>query len=241
MSIEPVMSGWILELGILILGAWAVWKTLPRTPNIQWLEYGQILRGRLTNQLVSSNEEFPKALGLLDWNDVKLGSERVATIVEQKLDGWIVVGESDNLHYWSSLIQYKTLQLPSETNDWMSLLENSLANTAERFFWVASGSESQKVLEFLQEPQIDVDWVDTCFTHSEMDVEANIAVPYFVLSAKSESCLTVPDENEQGWKSIDVIPILSIDEVELESLDSNSALWASTVVTIMICKRKESS
>ena len=255
MRIEPLITSWFLELGIVVLAAWAVWKSLPKTPQIAWLNYSKNLRLRLSGRTDHEVEMFPRALGLLAWDAVEINGTLVQEIVRRKLDGWIVVGSKD-LDAWSDLIGHKVLELPSTEDRWMTVLEQALDSTAQRFLWIVSSNQCDEALRFLHdhpavrdytgaivliEPEVDLDWLKKHFTHAEMDVEANIALPYFVLSSKQETFIQLPPDDEHGWKSIDVIPVLSIDEVDLENVTSESALWLATLVTLMICKRKESS
>ena len=230
-------------------------RYLPKTPQISWLNYSRNIRLRLSGESVKNVDEFPRALGLLAWDEVQVDGSNVLEIVQRKLDGWIVVG-FNNLNVWSDLIGNKFVELSSDTTSWMNVLEQNLDSTAERFLWVVSADGCADALQFLHdhpavrdytgavvliEPKIEESWLEKHFNHTAMDVEANIALPYFVLSSQPETYMQMPTEDEQGWKSIDVIPILSIDEVDLEEVSLDVASWMATMVTIMICKRKESS
>ena len=93
---------WMIESGIVLLGMWAVWKSLPRDPSIPWEQFQEDLNQSL--QGASPSEPvFPKPFTLLEWTDISSDSVRLWDYLSKRLKDWIVVGEDVHLIGWSEV------------------------------------------------------------------------------------------------------------------------------------------
>ena len=133
----------------------------------------------------------------------------------------------------------------------LSQLEEQLQDRAQRFVFVAKRSQTKALLRFLHanpavrdftgavvliEPDLDEDWMIAHFNNKEMDVEANISVPYFVCQPEGESFQFMPSHDESGWKAIDVI---QCDQSVLQWFHEQNMMWVQMLAMLMV-KRKES-
>ena len=89
-------------------------------------------------------------------------------------------------------------------------------------------------------PELTQEWLNAHFDHDQMDVEADISVPYFVLSQSSETCISTPPPirwDGKHWKNFHsnvVECYLGADR----TLKDNE--WLAHCLSIFIAKRKES-
>ena len=74
------------------------------------------------------------------------------------------------------------------------------------------------------------------FNNDEMDVEANISVPYFICLGDGASSFPIPTATDAGWKAIDVI---ECDSYVLPWARSNDPHWV-IYMGLLLSKRKES-
>ena len=242
---------WIIESMILLLGMWAVWKSLPRDPNIPWVQFQEDLRQSLQGS-IPSEPRFPKPFTLLEWADISSDSEPLRDYLSKRLQNWIVIGE-DALTIGFN----KGILMKSAVCDWqepdklLSLLEEQIQDRSQRFVFIAKGSQTKDLLRFLHanpavrdftgaavllEPELQTEWMQEHFNNKEMDVEANISVPYFVCQPEGEAFHLIPQKDESGWKAIEVI---QCDPVVLQWFHEQNVMWVQMLAMLMV-KRKES-
>lgn len=256
-EITPMVQDWYLEVTVLMLAGWALWKSIPREPSIDWNGYTDEIRRRLNGLEISTTST--NALMLLPWEQVQVGNTMVQQRIQRRLSDHIIVGSDALVSYWGDWLGLKCSNdlAVAAREDWMSHLETLLSNRAERFVIVAHGTACQSWLEFLHaapavrdftsaivmiEPAVSEDWISTHFNHDALDVEANVSIPYFVLSSTAETYLSTPPANRMGWKAIEVITMTNITECSLQptrSDDDNA--WIAHCISIMMSKRQESA
>ena len=254
-EIAPLLRDVYLEVIIVALSGWALLKSLPREPQVDWMEFSHRIRQRLSGLDVESKDGNP--LMLLQWDQMYLHSETLQGRIQRRLNDHIVVGIDPLVSVWSAWLGLKSsLVNVDDPVHAMSMLESILENRAERFMIISSGTECQKWLEFLHqypavrdftaavvflEPDFSEDWISEHFNHDEMDVEANISVPYFVLSRGVSTYLSTPPANSMGWKALEVITLQDVKECDLTSsrTDQDNE-WLVHCLSILIAKRKES-
>lgn len=253
-EITPLLRDVYLEIVIVALAGWALWNTLPRDPKMDWTEFSQRIRNGLSGNQMESLDSNP--LMLLQWDQIYLHSETLRACVQRRLSDHILIGVDSLASVWSEWLGLKlALVTANESENAMSLLESALENRAERFVIVSNGTECQEWLEFLHqypavrdftaaviflEPELSENWISEHFNHDEMDVEANISVPYFVLSREPSTYLTTPPANSMGWKAIEVIALQDLNECDLQSnRTAQDNEWLAHCLSILIAKRKE--
>lgn len=245
------LEHWILEVGIVVLGLWAVWNSLPRDPNISWSEYQQDLLKTL-QQFPIVDPLYPKPLTLLEWSDIKVDSKEVHLVLQRRLADLIVVGRTGRVDVWKQQLEQSILTVDwSETDSLLESLESVLTVSSQRFIFVVEGEDAQLLLAFLHEhpavrdftgavlcidPIVNSEWMAEHFNNDEMDVEANISVPYFVCLEVGVSSFPIPTVTDAGWKAIDVIECAS--DV-LPWARSNDPHWV-IYMGLLLSKRKES-
>jgi len=245
------MEHWILEVGIVVLGLWAVWNSLPRDPNISWSEYQQDLLKAL-EQLSIVDPLYPKPLTLLEWSDIKVDSKEVHLVLQRRLADLIVVGRTEHVDVWKRQLELSTLSVDwSQTDSLLASLEAALTVSSQRFVFVVEEADAEVLLAFLHahpavrdftgavlfiDPIVNAEWMMEHFNNDEMDVEANISVPYFVCLGDEASSFPMPTVTDAGWKAIDVIECAS--DV-LPWARSNDPHWV-IYMGLLLSKRKES-
>ena len=76
---------WIIETGIVLLGLWAVWRSLPRDPNIPWRQFqADTINALMGNAL--SEPVFPRPFTLLEWTDITSDSPQLQTYLQKRLE-----------------------------------------------------------------------------------------------------------------------------------------------------------
>ena len=245
------LEHWILEIGIVILGLWAVWNSLPRDPNIEWSEYQRDLLTALKQQPVV-DPFYPKPLTLLTWSDLQVDSAEVHAVLQRRLTDVMVVGRAERIDTWGTQLGQSLVTVDwSAVETLLATLENALTETAQRFVFVVEGADTQVLLTFLHanpavrdftgavlaiEPIVNVEWMTEHFNNDEMDVEANISVPYFVCHEVGSSFSPRVKVTDAGWKAIDVI---ECDSDVLPWARSNDPSWV-VYMGLLLSKRKES-
>lgn len=255
---------WILEIAIVILAGWAVWLTLPKTPNIPWPKFqGQVLQAWLTQsqelmktqstqEIVStiSDEctEFSRPAILLSWSDVYLNSPILEQHLHKHLSHCVVVGAMELLQPLMQMAQIAHLQVDDFSKLDITVLEGVLSHRHQRLIFVAQKEDAQHLLAFLHqypgvrdftaivvllEPLLSQTWLAENFAHDQMDVEANIAIPYFFVTSDDSIPLN-PIASKTGWQSIEVIPLHRLSKDMAFCLET----WWALVAMIWI-KRKE--
>lgn len=242
---------WLIEGGIVLLGAWAVWKSLPRDPNIPWVEYQSDILGCLDGA-APTEPAYPKPFTLLEWSDIQSDSVTVMAYIQKRLQDWIPVGREKTIQSWDQVCPSESMIVDwSNPKQVLTQLEGRLQERSQRFIFVASTDDASRLLKFLHanppvrdftgaivlmEPELDADWMQTHFNDKEMDVEANVSVPYFVCQEEGESFGFVPATDENGWKAIEVV---QVDSAALTWFRENNRLWVQLMAMLMV-KRKES-
>lgn len=254
-EITALLRDVYLEIIIVILAGWALWNSIPREPRIDWMEFGHRIRMRLSGFQIESTPNNP--LMLLQWDQIYLHSETLQERVQHRLSDYILIGEDSLIPIWSEWLGLKqSLVCVNDSGNAMSLLESALENRAERFIIVSSGNTCQKWLELLHqypavrdftaavvflEPELSDGWILEHFNHDEMDVEANISVPYFVLSQEASTYLSTPPSNSMGWKAIEVIELQNMKECDLHTnRTTKDNEWLAHCLSLLIAKRRES-
>lgn len=243
---------WIIEIGIGLLGFWAVWKSLPRDPNIPWIQFQSDVVGALKGELVSE-PVFPKPFTLLDWTDIASDSQHLQEYLQKRLADWIVVGTESVVSSWHGSTSTEAVLVDwSNATKVLSRLEQRLTERSQRFVFVTSGKDSGLLLQFLHanppvrdftgavvliNPELEADWMNEYFTNKEMDVEANISVPYFVCQSQGVSFQFTPPADESGWKAIEVIQCAPSVH---QWFEENNGMWVQMLAMLMV-KRKESA
>jgi len=242
---------WLIESGIVLLGAWAVWKSLPRDPKIAWDQYQSDILTCL-NGVPPDTPSDPKPFTLLEWSDVQAASETLLIYLQNRLQDWIPVGTQEAILYWEQVCRSEPMIV-----DWsngvqvLSQLETRLQERSQRFVFVASKQDAASLLGFLHanppvrdftgavvlmDPYLDADWMGNHFNDKEMDVEANISVPYFVCQSEGEAFQFVPSADENGWKAIEVV---QVNTAALNWFHERNTQWVQLLAMLMV-KRKES-
>ena len=242
---------WLIESGIVLLGAWAVWKSLPRDPKIAWNQYQSDVLMCLDG-VTPDTPSYPKPFTLLEWADVHPASETLLTYLQNRLQDWIPVGTQGAIQHWEQACTSERMVV-----DWsngaqvLSQLEERLQERSQRFVFVASKQDATSLLEFLHanppvrdftgavvlmDPNLDADWMGEHFNDKEMDVEANISVPYFVCQSEGETFQFVPSADENGWKAIEVV---QVNTAALNWFYERNRQWVQLLAMLMV-KRKES-
>ncbi len=254
------LEHWIIEGVIVLLGAWAVFKSLPREPDVDWAAYQQSLLATLLGDSVE-NSICDQPLRLLEWTDIHKGSDKVRSVFRRRLDGWIVVTNEDRAAEraeWKAWADLESVSLDwDRPAAWLSQLESVLTQSSQRFLFVASQADCQQLLKFLHQhpavrdftgavvcinPVLNTEWLAMHFTHANMDVEANVSIPYFVCATQSNP-LPIGEGDRKGnlgWKAIDVIEC-DAKVQEWSSMDEPQAVkrWVLYMATLL-SKRKES-
>jgi hypothetical protein len=88
----------------------------------------------------------------------------------------------------------------------------------------------------LLEPILEETWMIKHFNNKDMDVEANISVPYFVCQPPGVSFQYRPPKDENGWKAIEVI---QCNEQLQQWFKADNPMWIQILAMLMV-KRKES-
>lgn len=254
------LEHWIIEVLIVLLGGWAVFKTLPREPEIDWVEYQRILFGTLFGDPVESLM-YPQPLRLLEWESLQNRSDAVKDIFRRRLSGWILVANEERSveqGSWETWAGLPSVALDWERpTEWLMELESALEQSFQRFLFVASRADCQTLLQFMHEhpavrdftgavvcvhPEFDPEWLATHFTHAEMDVEANVSIPYFVCAEQSSTLVVgeASTKGDLGWKAIDVIECDATVQ-EWTEMDEPETVtrWVLYMATLL-SKRKES-
>ena len=221
-DLVPLIQDIYLEMIIVLLAGWALWKSLPRDPCIEWDVFGQAIQQSLSDQIPDGAKNHP--LMLLEWDQVRLHDTNLYEILQRRLSGTILVGTDSLTKHWGEWLGCKHVStfIIDDPTSWTDTLETVLDNTAERFVIIAQGTDCQVWLEYLHRspavrdftsaviflaPELRQEWLTAHFDHDQMDVEANISVPYFVLSQSSETCISTPAPNSMGWKALEIISI----------------------------------
>ena len=242
---------WIIEIGIVLLGLWAVWKSLPRDPDIHWVQFQEnVVRGLIGEPIHEPMS--PKPFTLLEWTDIASDSERRQDYVRKRLMDWIVVGTDALVHGWHESISIQTLSVDwSNSTDVLDRLEKRLTERSQRFVFVTSAIDCDQLIQFLHanppvrdftgavvllEPELQTEWMQEHFNNKEMDVEANVSVPYFVCQTEGVSFQFMPPVSESGWKAIDVI---QCDPIAHQWFQEQNSMWVELLSMLMV-KRKES-
>ena len=143
------MEHWIIESGIVLLGIWAVWKSLPRDPDISWAPFQEDLRQCLLGAS-PSEPVFPKPFTLLEWTDISSDSERLRDYLSNRLKDWIVVGEDAHLLGWGDNVSMRVVACDwQDSKEILSQLEEQLEDRSQRFVFVAKGSQANDLIAFL--------------------------------------------------------------------------------------------
>ncbi len=242
---------WIIEIGIVLLGLWAVWKSLPRDPDIPWIQFQanvvRALMGESVHEPVS-----PKPFTLLEWTDITSDSQKLQDYLHKRLADWIVVGTAEMVHDWRESISIQTLSVEwSDSSEVLAQLEKRLTERSQRFVFVTSATDSDQLIHFLHanppvrdftgavvllEPQLEAEWMQEQFNNKEMDVEANVSVPYFVCQSEGVSFQFMPPVDESGWKAIELI---QCDPIAHQWFQEQNSMWVQILAMLMV-KRKES-
>lgn len=242
---------WVIESAIALLGLWAVWKSLPRDPNIPWSHFqANIIHALMGNSL--PEPVFPRPFTLLEWTDIRSDSPQLQVYLQKRLTDWIVVGTDPLVGKWCGYLSTKTLCVDwSNTAEVLSQLEETLKDRSQRFVFLSSGEDSGLLLQFLHanppvrdftgavlliEPHLDEEWMLEHFNNKQMDVEANVSVPYFVCQSEGQSFQFVPPADESGWKAIEMI---QCDSMVHQWFQEQNTMWVQVMAMLMV-KRKES-
>lgn len=237
-----------LEIVILILAAWALWKSLPRPLNYDWVsihaKFLLALSGEKNEKWsqIASREELEKPFSILDWDDIQLDSEKVIAFVRRKCKHLLLIGEGEVAKELSTLLD-RPLSSLSTVED----LSERLQKANQRFLFMATGEKGQEVLQFLHQypavrdhmagvllidPILDQEWCKKHFNHLDMDVEAQFSIPYFVFGRKEYETLEKPPVDERGWKAIELIDLGVFSEKLQEK-------WMTGSIALVLCKTME--
>ena len=139
----------------------------------------------------------------------------------------------------------------SNSKEVLARLEEMLTERSQRFVFLTNGNDSELLLRFLHanppvrdftgavllmEPALEEDWMLEHFNNTQMDVEANVSVPYFVCLPDGQSFQFVPSVDESGWKAIEVI---QCDSMVHQWFQEQNTMWVQVMAMLMV-KRKES-
>lgn len=252
------LEHWVLEVGIAFLGAWAVWKSLPTDPEIDWQQF-QLALGHAFQGQEPDTGIFSRPLNLVSWSALKVDASlttsedldpQLLAVLGRKLEDTIVVGSEELVADWVRLFELQRLIADWSSDSLLPDLEKVLERRSQRFIFVVQGEDVQRMLVFLHanpavrdftgaivviEPVVDNAWVQKHFNHTEMDVEANLSIPYFVCESTPTNVFTVASD-PSGWKAIEVIDCFP--EV-LQWMTEKSLLWV-VWIAMLLSKRKES-
>jgi len=301
---------WI-EITIGVLGLWAVWKTLPKDPELDWKYYHSLLlvtelRRGLDDQETSAKEWLQKIRDLVpynpnyqgmdslfeegdrslperwqllfqekniieeylmcdpgelgssfspgsvvSWQDIIDNQDAVQAFLQRKLKHAIVVGQGSVA---ANLSEVLGVSLFSKNLD-IEELSTILQGRSQRFIFCGVGEEVQQMLTFahqypalrdrilgmiLIDPQLDSEWLDSNFTHEQMDAEANHAIPYILWShvdladLRPWQSLPEPPESPSGWRSIELIDLGAF-PIQIKEYQK----WMNQAACFVLVKRME--
>ena len=226
-----------IEILIVVLAAWALWKSLPRRINCDWNEVYSDFDRALSGH-VDGLEGKPFAV--MDWTDIHQDSALLKQFLCRKLAHVRLVGQSEHCRELQRILDTDRLEDLE-----IDQLSNFVTKKDQRLYLVAEGIESQRYLEFLHQypavrdrvlavafidPILDEEWVAKHFTHKEMDVEAHVAIPYLLWGSGEYKNILKVEADPNGWRSIEVIDFGIFPEQEK---------WMSHSIACVLCKMME--
>lgn len=237
-----------LEVVILLLAAWALWKSLPRPLKYDWVSIHSKFLLQLSQEKnedwsqIAEKESLEKPFSILDWEDIQVDSDQVITFLRRRCKHLLFIGEGD---FALGLSEF--LKLPLSVLTTVEDLSGLLEKSSQRFVFIARGERGQDLLTFLHQypavrdhtggvllidPVLDHNWCKKHFTHSEMDVEAQLLIPYFIWGSKEYHRLEKPPVDERGWKAIELIDLgVFSEEVQKK--------WMTQSIALVLCKTME--
>lgn len=208
-----------------------------------------------TDRTIIKDPIFPKFSHTISWEDIgrnlepNLGFSRdIQTNIQKKLQHNIVVGDGVVVRNIVECLSQKTLDFSLVMQEKTEELSKQIVAPNQRFIWIVTGAQWQPLVEFLHKypgvrdytravvaihPVIHADWWKANFTQEQMDVEANMAIPYFFFMPPSVE-LQEPMASPTGWKSIDLIPCREGDGV----YEANY-LFLSKIIVLTLVKYQE--
>ena len=200
-----------------------------------------------------SEPVFPRPFTLLEWTDITPIPHNFKRTYKNDWTDWIVVGTDSLVGIWRENLLTKTRSVDwSNSKEVLARLEETLTERSQRFVFLTSGTDAQSCcLTFLHanppvrdftgavlliEPDLEDDWMHEQFNNKQMDVEANVSVPYFVCQPGGQSFQFVPSVDESGWKAIEVI---QCDSMVHQWFQEHNVMWVQMLAMLMV-KRKES-
>ena len=225
-----------IEIAVILLACWAAWLSIPRRKtfrSVDVFEYAYSLWtcAKENHQPVPSIKPAP----LFDWESLVEQKERWIERLSRKSDHLVFFHLGTDLGL-SSVVRKDSTPCVLSLDD----LAQKVQHSSQRLIFTADESHVQKLLEFLHanpglrdvvaavicfRPQVDQDWVRTHFTHEQMDLEQNHAIPYLVLS--EAPVFKEIKEPQNGWFSIELHE-LSIETQDQELKQPQTlcpALW----------------
>ena len=192
----------------------------------------------------------------ISWDDIGCTLEpnlgftiEIQAKLQKKLQHNILVGEgivSQNIaKFFSQTITDFQLVLQDKTDE----IAKHIVAANKRFVWIVTEKQWQPLVEFLHrypgvrdytravvaiDPVLDEAWWQKKFTQDQMDVEANIAIPYFFFVPVSTQ-LIEPMASPTGWKSIQLIPFRDDDVLR----DDVNCVLLSKIIVLTLAKYQE--
>jgi hypothetical protein len=238
----------ILEMIILVLAAWALWKSLPKSLNYDWRSVHAKFLLSLSSEDnkqwkdLARREVLDKPFAILGWEDIDSNSDETQEFLRRKSRHILLIGIGKFINKFSLLLDRPLSEALTIEN-----LSDLIQRRDQRFIFVAEGDKAQELLHFLHQypavrdrmagvclinPVLDQEWCTEYFTHAEMDVEVQLSIPYFVWGTTEYEGLPTPVVEPRGWKAIDLIDLGVFSEDVAEK-------WMTKSIAYVLCKTME--
>jgi len=238
----------ILEVIILVLAAWALWKSLPKSLNYDWRSiHSKFLLALSAEDNIewmnlAEQETLDKPFAILEWEDIASDSDETQKFIRRKYRHILLIGTG-------TFANEISLQLDRPLSEILTIenLSGLVQRKDQRFIFAAEGEQAQEMLQFLHDypavrdrmagvclhnPILDQEWCTEHFTHTKMDVEAQISIPYIVWGTSEYEGLPTPVVEPRGWKAIDLIDLGVFEEDVVEK-------WMTKSIAYVLCKTME--
>ena len=237
-----------LEVMIITLAGWALWKSLPKPLHYDWTsihaKFLLSLSGEKNERWtqVAEREMIAKPFSIFTWEDIHADSEEVIAFIQRKCKHILLIGEGAIANECAIV-----LDRPLSTLTTVEDLSQRLQKSSQRFLFIGEGKKGQELLSFLHQypavrdhmagvilvnPELNADWCREHFNHREMDVEAQLSIPYFVWGTQAYDALEKPAVDERGWRAIELIDLGCVSEDVHQK-------WMTRSVALVLCKTME--